>query len=254
METIVARRRMRDTDREYSPPRVTKTWLNPAVFTPIQTERLLIRAMSADDAASLAARRNDPEVARYQNWPTPFPLEQAESIAAEVAAMDGPENDEWWMATVCDRETDEILGDLALHMTQDCHTAEVGYTFALEHWGKGYAVEALQALVDYLFETLDVTRVFGMLHPDNPASAMVMERCGFLFEGHTRSSFWLDGEVSDDWIYGLLREDWEKWRDRLRNVPKQVEFVPIDHHTRGLSWGFSNPRTRGKFLAKWTGK
>ena len=47
-----------------------------------------------------------------------------------------------------------------------------------------------------------------MLHPDNPASAMVMERNGFLFEGHTRSSFWLGGEVSDDWIYGLLQPDW----------------------------------------------
>jgi RimJ/RimL family protein N-acetyltransferase len=220
------------------------------VFTPIQTERLLIRAMSADDAASLAARRNDPEVARYQNWTTPFPLEQAESIAAEVAAMDGPENDEWWMATVCDRETHEILGDLALHMTQDCHTAEVGYTFASEHWGKGYAVEALQALVDYLFETLDVTRVFGMLHPDNPASAMVMERCGFLFEGHTRSSFWLDGEVSDDWIYGLLREDWEKWRDRLRNVPKQVEFVPIDHLNQLDVWRLKTHKTQEEFVAK----
>ncbi|HEY5889923.1 MAG TPA: GNAT family N-acetyltransferase, partial [Acidimicrobiia bacterium] len=165
-------------------------WFNAVVFTPIRTERLLIRAMSSDDAASLAARRNDPEVARYQNWTTPFPLEKAQTIADEVAAMDGPVNDEWWMASVCLGDTSEVIGDLALHMTQDCHTAEVGYTFALEQWGKGYAAEAVQALVDYLFETLEVTRVFGGLHPDNPGSAMVMERCGFLFEGHTRKSFW----------------------------------------------------------------
>lgn len=224
-------------------------WFNPIVFTPIRTERLLIRAMAADDAASLATRRNDPDVARYQNWTTPFPIEKAKEIATEVAAMDGPENDEWWMASVCDRETGDILGDLALHMTQDCHTAEIGYTFALEYWGNGYAVEALQALVDYLFETLNVTRVFGMLHPDNPASSMVMERCGFLFEGHTRSSFWLDGEVSDDWIYGLLREDWEKWRNRPRTPPETIELIPIDHTNEREIWRLKTHKTQEEFVA-----
>lgn len=163
--------------------------------------------------------------------------------------MSGPENDEWWMASVCDGATGEILGDLALHMSQDCHTAEVGYTFAAEHWGKGYAVEALQALVDYLFDTMNVTRVFGMLHPDNPASAMVMERCGFLFEGHTRSSFWLDGEVSDDWIYGLLREDWEKWISRPKNPPGKIELVPVDHLNQLDVWRLKTHKTQEEFVA-----
>ncbi len=224
-------------------------WFNPVVFTPIRTERLLIRSMSADDAESLAERRSDPKAAKYQNWTTPFPFEKAQKIAVENEAMDGPENDEWWMASVCDGETGDVIGDLALHMTQDCHTAEVGYTFSPAHWGKGYAVEALQALVDYLFETLDVTRIFGGLHPDNPASAMVLERCGFLFEGHTRSSFWLDGEVSDDWIYGLLREDWEKWRNRPRNSPKEVELVAIDHLNQLDVWRLKTHKTQEEFVA-----
>ena len=96
-------------------------------------------------------------------------------------------------AVVCDADTGEVFGDLALHLGWESQTAEVGYTFAREHWGKGYAVEALEALVEYLFEQLNVTRVFGSLHPDNPASAMVLERVGMLFEGHTKSSFWIGG-------------------------------------------------------------
>ncbi len=161
------------------------------MFEPIRTKRLLIRPFQAGDAADLAARRNDPEVAKYQNWVVPFTMEEAEKVEAELIAMDGPQNEEWWMAVVADSNTGETLGDLALRLSQQGRTAEIGYTFASEHWGHGYAVEALEALVAYLFDVLDVTRVFGMLHPENTASAMVMERTGFLYEGHTKLSFWL---------------------------------------------------------------
>ncbi len=197
------------------------------MFTPIRTARLLIRPVTADDAAPLAARRSDPEVALYQSWTIPFPLERAEAVVTQIAAMDGPANDAWWMAIVCDPDTGEVFGDVVTQLTWDGRTAEVGYTFFHEHWGKGYAVEAVEALVAYLFDELRVTRVFGMLHPDNPASAMVMERCGLLFEGHTRSSFWASNEVSDDWIYGMTRPDWEAWRSRPRTRPEDVRLVEV---------------------------
>ena len=129
-------------------------------------------------------------------------------------------------------------------------TAEVGYTFAKEHWGKGYASEAVEALVGYLFDEFDVTRVFGMLHPDNPASAMVLERTGFLFEGETKSSFWVGDEVSDDWIYGMTRPDWETWRDRPRHPPDEVQSRRGDHRERGDSVAASPPiRTQEDFVA-----
>lgn len=197
------------------------------MFTPIETSRLLIRPFVAEDAAGLARRRSDPEVAKYQNWTLPYPIERAETLVASIVAMDGPENGEWWMAAVCDRARHEVLGDLALHMSEDGRTAEIGYTFFSENWGHGYATEALDALLGYLFDVLKVVRVFGMLHPDNPASAMVMERNGFLFEGHTRSSFWLNDEVSDDWIYGLLRSDWDDWKNRPQGPPDRIELVEI---------------------------
>ena len=201
--------------------------LSAPMFTPIRTERLLIRAFEPDDAEGLWQRRNDPVVARYQNWELPFPRERVDRIVSELVAMDGPENDEWWMAIVADAGTGETLGDLALHLSWEGRTAEVGYTFAAEHWGRGYAVEAVEALVAYLYRELDVTRVFGMLHPDNPPSAMVLERVGMLFEGHTRSSFWLGDECSDDWIYGMTREDWETWIDRPRSRPSRVRLIEV---------------------------
>ena len=218
-------------------------------FTPIHTERLLLRPPRASDAAHLAARRSDPEVARYQNWIAPYPLERAEAMIAELMQLDGPTNDEWWMLTVADPSDVEVFGDLVVHVTQQGRTAEIGYTLAREAWGNGYAVEAATALVEYLFETMGVTRIEAMLHPDNPASAMVLERVGLLFEGHTRSSFWIGDDNSDDWIYGMTRPDWEAWRTRSRHRPESVELVEITREHLHDVIALATHRSQQRFVA-----
>ena len=218
-------------------------------FASIRTARLLVRAVTADDAPALAARRSDPDVARYQNWTLPFPLERAQAMATELAGLDGPTAGEWWMATVCDPASGEIFGDVVTHLSEDGRTAEIGYTFLPEHWGKGYAVEATDALIAYLFGERGVTRVFGMLHPDNPASAMVMERCGLVFEGHTRSSFWLADENSDDWIYGMTRADWEAWRARPRTPPKELRLIEIAADNQRAVARLTTHRTQQRMVA-----
>ena len=84
------------------------------MFEPITTERLTIRSFLAEDAAGFAARRNDPEVARFQNWTLPFPVEKAEEIVGELIEMDGPANDEWWMAIVSLSDTGEVADSFVL--------------------------------------------------------------------------------------------------------------------------------------------
>ncbi len=67
-----------------------------------------------------------------------------------------------------------------------------------------------------------------MLHPDNAASAMVLERVGMLFEGHTVMSYWdpVDGP-SDDWIYGMTRPDRDRWEARVTSSPEVVTLEEI---------------------------
>jgi len=201
---------------------------------PIRTERLVIRPMRADDARALWERRNDPRVSEYQNWTAPYPRADADRIVSEILEeerrrADTPaetlEGEFLWAVAL--PETDESIGDLYAEFSWKGRSVEVGYTFHPDHWGNGYAVEAVQSLVEHLFETIGVTRVFATLHPDNRPSAQVLERVGMRFEGHTRSSFWDGDEVSDDWIYGLLREDWEAWRSRPRHSPEDVRLVEV---------------------------
>lgn len=218
--------------------------LNRSVsFTPITTERLVIRPVTGDDVWPLLARRNDPMAGLYQRWELPFALDRAEELTADASAMDGPADGEWWMAAVDLKSTGVVVGDVAVRLSWGGRCAEIGYTLASQHWGNGYSTEAAAAMVDYLFSDPRVTRVSGTVHPENTASARVLERIGMLYEGHTRNSFWVGEINSDDWIYGMTREDWETWRDRIRIPPREVTFVPVDH---------SNERSVCKLKTHWT--
>ncbi len=227
--------------------------MNHQVFIPIRTERLLIRPFQTGDTDQFIARRNDPDVARYQNWELPYTREQGEKVVSELLEMDGPVDEDWWMAVVCESDFGDVIGDLAIHLTWQARSAEIGYTFSPEHWGRGYALEATSAWVEYVFEVLGVTRVWGGLHPDNPASAMVLERVGMLFEGHTRSSFWLGDEVSDDWIYGMTRPDWEAWRDRKRHAPETVSLIEVTTENERRVSELKTHKTQESFVAPMLG-
>lgn len=208
-------------------------------FAAITTERLLLRPPRPGDAVALAERRSDPLVARWQNWVPPYPLERAEAMLAELSAMDAPVSDTWWMLTITDPEDTEVLGDVAIHPTFDGRSVEIGYTLAPAAWGKGYASEAVAALVDRLWSDDRVTRISAMLHPDNTASERVLERNGFRFEGHTRLSYWVGDDNSDDLLYGLTRRDHVEWTQRPRHRAHDVRVVAVDasnvHTVRGLA-------------------
>lgn len=197
------------------------------MFEPIETERLRLRRPEASDADALVARRNHPEVAAFQDWTLPWPAERAAVILAELDAIPEPVVDDWWMATVETLDGERIVGDVSLKLTWDGRGAEIGYTFAREAWGNGFAHEATAALVDWLFSSPKLTRIGASLHPDNHRSARVIERLGFQFEGHTRLSWWVGDENSDDWIYGLTRADHEAWNARPTGPPAEVTLADI---------------------------
>ena len=159
----------------------------------------------------------------------PYTRERAETSMATSAAMEGPINGKGWSITVVDVDApDRIYGDLHIEIRWGGRCSFLGFTFHPDYWGRGYATEAAQALVRYLFNDFGVTRVEATLHPDNPPSARVLEACGLTFEGRTRESFWVGEECSDDVLYGMTRSDWEAWCDRPRHRPDRVELVPVN--------------------------
>lgn len=222
---------------------------NPFMFTAITTERLVLRPVRLEDASSVATRRSDPDTAQYQSWTVPYPLERADALVAAVVAMDGPRSEEWYMIAIADPDTGEMLGDLALYLKWEGRTAEIGYTLNPDSRGMGHATEAVAGLLDYLFETLEVTRVEASLHPENVASARVLERTGFLYEGLTRSDYWVGDEVGDTAHYAMLRTDLERWRSRPRDTPGDVRLIEIGVHNEGDVRRLATHKTQEAYVA-----
>ena len=86
-------------------------------------------------------------------------------------------------------------------------------TLAPAEQGAGLASEAVAAVVDRLFAELGVHRIEASVDPRNVASARVLEKLGFVREGTLREDCVVNGEVSDSWVYGLLRREWRQSSD-----------------------------------------
>jgi RimJ/RimL family protein N-acetyltransferase len=89
---------------------------------------------------------------------------------------------------------------------------EIGYRVKPSERRKGYTTEAASLLVDYLFTTQDIERIESVTDTENIPSQRVLEKCGFRREGELKKRFYLDGVYRDEFMYRLLREEWQSGR------------------------------------------
>jgi RimJ/RimL family protein N-acetyltransferase len=172
----------------------------------ITAERLVLRRFRAADAETLAAYRSDPEVARYQSWTAPVAVAAAREMVARMAAGD-PARPGWFQYAVERAADHAMIGDIGVERHENGMQAEIGFTLARAYQGKGYAAEAVRALLDHLFAVDGLHKVSAECDARNAASARLLERVGFVREGLRRQHTWIKGEWTDDLLYGLLAAD-----------------------------------------------
>src|SRR5215211_5433452 len=144
--------------------------MSDAAFDRIESERLILRRFRDSDLAPFVAYRNDPEVARYQSWDS-FDELEARAFIREMASSQPGVPGDWFQFAVESKETGKLVGDCALQVDgQEPYRAELGFTLAREHQGKGFASEAVSCLLDYAFDTLGVHRVVAIADCRNAPS------------------------------------------------------------------------------------
>ena len=178
-------------------------------FTALRTARLVLRRFTAADLPAFVAYRSDPEIARYQGWEAPYPVERAQRMLAELALEHPDTPGRWFQFAVALAATDELLGDCGafVPLDQPCQ-AEVGFTFAAAHQGRGYATEAVRRLLDYLFLDRAKHRVVASCDDRNARSAALLRRVGMRREGVLRQGVWAKGEWTDEELYAVLAQEW----------------------------------------------
>ncbi len=147
-------------------------------FEPLLTRRLLLRRSRPEDAEAISAYRSDPAVRRYQGWDRTDPAAVRASIE-EMARRAPGEPGGWVQFSVEERASGRLVGDVGLSRVDgEPGVVKVGYTIAPEFQGRGYATEAVAALVRYAFETLGADVVRAYADAENLPSIRVAEKVG----------------------------------------------------------------------------
>jgi len=176
--------------------------------TPVlQTARLRLRPFAEADTEAIYALLSNAYVLRYWDAPPWRERARAERFIATCKEMSEEGSG---ARLVIERAADNaFIGWCCLvKWNSEYRSATMGYCLDSAAWGQGFATEAASALLKWAFDTLPLNRVQAETDTRNLASARVLEKLGFAREGTLREDCIVDGEVSDTWVYGLLRRGW----------------------------------------------
>ena len=161
----------------------------------IRTGRLLLRRARPDDLDAFHEILSDPRAMRY--WSTPPHAALEESREWLDAMIDGPEEREDFAIELDGR----VIGKAGCF-----RLPEIGYILHPDHWGRGYASEAMIAVIAHIFATRGVEKLVADVDPRNRASLDLLARLGFA-ETHRAKGTWQVGDELCDSVYLALTRD-----------------------------------------------
>ena len=169
----------------------------------LKLNRCTIRNWRTNDAGSLAKHANNRKVwlMLRDRFPHPYTAADAKNFLERATDNQGLEK------VFCIEIDGSAAGGVGLIIGEDVYrlTAEFGYWLGEEFWGQGIMSEVVPAFMDYCFEEFSLTRMFARAFSSNPASARILEKSGFVFEGRLRKSVIKDGQILDSLLYAKTR-------------------------------------------------
>jgi [ribosomal protein S5]-alanine N-acetyltransferase len=166
----------------------------------IETERLILRKITLDDAEDMYAYASNEEVTRYVTWDTHISI----SDTIEFIHTFLPQYDAAWGIEV--KENGKFIGTVHFVWWQPEHnSAEIGYVLSKEYWGKGLITEAARAITSFGFDHMNLVRIQARCFLENKGSERVMKKLGMSFEGTSRKVMYVKGEHKDLKVYSLLK-------------------------------------------------
>jgi len=145
----------------------------------LETERLVLRAPRLGDAKAVAMLANDRRIAENTaRIPYPYRLADAEDFVSTANLG----NEAVFVIALRHGKSEAVIGACG-YSEVDRHPPEIGYWLGVKHWGKGYATEAVRAMIDHIFTDLDPESIQSAARVTNPASRRVIEKCGFQWTG-----------------------------------------------------------------------
>lgn len=182
----------------------------PRVTLPITTERLVLRSFRTEDVDDILAYRSLPDVVRYIPG-EPKTREQVIDMVAHSATA-GLLDDKHPHVTLAVDLGGRVIGDVLIHLDgldgHDGRQVELGWVFAPDVAGQGYATEAARAITAAAFSDVGAHRVWAQLEPANTGSSRICERLGMRREALFEQGSWFKERWTDLAIYAIRADEW----------------------------------------------
>jgi len=174
----------------------------------IQSNRLILRPITAEDAEAVFGYRSNAVVNQFQGW-IPETIADVHDFIRNKVSLVIDQPDTWFQLAIIKKDNGELIGDIGIHFLEsDSLQVEIGFTLDCNQHGKGFATEALTEILKFLFLKLNKHRVIASIDPRNEKSIRVVERLGMRKEAHFRKSLLINNEWVDDLVYAILKEEW----------------------------------------------
>ena len=168
----------------------------------LETERLILRYFTPEDAEHIFKLHNDKDVMKYipHKQPLNVPMEKCEKFI-NLCVEQYDRKPGYGLFAAVKKDTREFIGWNEINNLDYTDDIEIGYRYFKNYWGKGYATEASTALVDYGFSQLNLEKLVGVAMPGNKASLRVLEKIGMKYIGLRR---YYGGDFA---YYQILKSD-----------------------------------------------
>ena len=176
----------------------------------LTTQRLLLRPISPNDAEAIFHYRSDVKTNRFQGW-IPKSIEDVHYFINNRVSPFIDQNGTWFQFAVTLKQDGEFIGDIGLHFfDKENKQVEIGCTLSKDYHGKGYAAEAMEEILNYLFLVLNKHRIIASVDPRNKSSIRLVKRLHLRKEAHFKESIFSDGKWTDDFIFAILKSEWSR--------------------------------------------
>ena len=181
----------------------------PQLIPTIHTERLILRRLTAEDAADVYIMRSDPEVMRY--IPRPIATCVDDAVALIQLLNDRADTNEGYNWAMEWKETGKVIGIIGyVHLKPDHFRAEIGYSLTRSMHRRGIMREALLRMIQYGFEAMNLHSIEAIIDEENVPSGALLEAVGFRKEARFVEDFCYNNEFRNSIHYGLLRKEYLK--------------------------------------------
>lgn len=175
--------------------------LNFDPYPVIETERLLLRKVSMDDAEDVFLLRTNEAAMKYINKPKLLSIDDAKEL---IKKMNEPDRIQWGITLPTDNK---IIGTIGYHkIDKDHYRAEIGYMLHPDHWNTGMMSEAITKVIDHGFNKMQLHSIEATINPGNDASRNLLKKFSFIKEAYFKEKFFFEGKFFDNEVYSLVKK------------------------------------------------